>query len=102
MIRLVYRPAALADLNDIEDYIAAYGRSRAASFTDSIRARCRVLCDFPELGPARPDIAAGVRILPIERKVAIAYRLTAETVVNTRVFYGGQDFTTILRQARRG
>lgn len=99
MIRLAYRPAALADLEAIEDYIAAYDQGRAAKFIQIIRARCRMLCDFPELGPARPDIASGIRILTMRRKVAVAYRITTDAVVVTRVFYGGQDFATILRRA---
>ena len=99
MIRLAYRPAALADLEAIEDYIAAYDRDRAINFVRDIRVRCLMLCDLPELGPARPDIAPGIRILAMRRKVAAAYRITADAVVVTRVFYGGQDFATILRRA---
>ena len=64
MRKLVYRPAALADLDGIYDYIEPENPRRAASFVKDIRDRCRNLCTHPELGPAREDLGTGIRILP--------------------------------------
>lgn len=97
MRRLVYRPAALADLDDIYDHIAPENPRRAASFVEDIRGRCRNLIAHPELGPARDDLARGIRIYPMLRRVVVAYRIADEAVVVTRVFAGGRDHEAILR-----
>jgi toxin ParE1/3/4 len=50
------------------------------------------------LGPAREDIAPGIRIYPMPRRVVVAYRVTSATVEITRVFWGGQDYETLIRE----
>jgi toxin ParE1/3/4 len=50
------------------------------------------------LGPAREDIAPGIRIYPMPRRVVVAYRVTSVTVEITRVFWGGQDYETLIRE----
>jgi toxin ParE1/3/4 len=97
MTRLVYRSAALADLDAIYDVIEPDSPRRALSFVDAIRSRCRTLCDHTHLGPARDDLGIGIRVYPIRGRVIVAYRVEANTVQITRVFYGGQDYETILR-----
>ncbi len=101
-LELVYRPAAVADLDGIYDYIAADHPDRALSFVAEIRARCRPLTEFPELGVARPDLGHEIRIYPMRRRVIVAYRYTTVQLVITRVFYGGQDYETILRSGDDG
>ena len=98
MRKLVYRPAALADLDGIYDYIEPENPRRAASFVKDIQDRCRNLCAHPELGPAREDLGAGIRILPMLGRVVVAYRIVDEAIVITRVFHGGRDYETILRE----
>jgi toxin ParE1/3/4 len=97
MIRLFYRPAALSDLDAIYDAIEPDSPRRALNFVNEIRERCRGLCEHPKLGPARDDLAAGIRIYPMRGRVVVAYRAGAEAVQIVRVFYGGQDFEAILR-----
>ena len=52
--RLAYRPAALADLDAIEDYIAAYDHDRAVNFVRDVRVQCLVLCGSRSLVPPVP------------------------------------------------
>lgn len=91
MNRLVYRPAALADLAVIFDYIAADRPPQAARFVKDIRARTRALVSHPEMGPARPDLGMGIRIFPV------LGRIGAGTIEVVRIFYGGQDYEALLR-----
>lgn len=97
MTRLVYRPAALADLDAIFDYIAADNDRQAHRFIKDIRARTRALASHPELGPARPDLGPGIRILPILGRVVVAYRIGTGAIEIVRVLYGGQDYEALLR-----
>ncbi|RJF86773.1 type II toxin-antitoxin system RelE/ParE family toxin [Oleomonas cavernae] len=97
MRRLVYRSAALGDLDGIYDLIEPDNPRRALSFVQDIRQRCRTLCTHPHLGPARNDLSAGIRTYPMFGRVVVAYRVTEEAIVITRVFYGGQDYETLLR-----
>jgi toxin ParE1/3/4 len=97
MLELVFRPLALADLDAIYDYIAPDNPRRAATFVQDILTRCRTLCTHPEMGPARPDIAPALRIHPMLGRVVVCYRIIETEIVVLRVFYGGQDFETIMR-----
>ena len=97
MLSLVYRRLALADLDAIYDFIETDNPRRAASFVQDIRDRCRPLCAHPRLGRPRDDLGSGIRLLPILGRVVDAYRITPETVLVTRIFYGGRDYETILK-----
>jgi toxin ParE1/3/4 len=94
---LRYRPAAIADLDAIFAFIAADSPDRALGYIDDIRAHCRRLGSHPELGVARDDLATGIRVLPIRRRLVIAYRVADDAVVIMRVFSSGQDYEVIMR-----
>ena len=96
MVELVYRPAALADLDAIYDFIEPDSPRKAVQFVHDIRAKCRLLCENPRLGPARDNIRPGLRIYPMFRRVVVCYRIAESTVVVVRVLYGGRDYEAIL------
>ena len=96
MRRLVWRPLAVEDLEGIHDFIAADHRERAASFVTTIRERAAVLREHPELGPARAELGEGIRLLPMLRRVVVAYRVAGDAIVIVRVFYGGRDYRALL------
>jgi toxin ParE1/3/4 len=102
MLSLVYRHAALADLDAIYDYIEPDNPRRAASFVEDIRDRCRALCAHPKLGRVRDDLGAGIRVLPMLGRIIVAYRVTYTAILVTRVFSGGQDYEAILRHDADG
>lgn len=99
MARLTYRPLALADLDAIFDITGSEYPQRGFDFVQSIRERCRKhLPGTPMLGPARPDLGDGIRIYPIRAKrVVVAYRIGEGEIIIVRVFYGGADYESILR-----
>lgn len=97
MLSLVYRHAALADLDAIYDYIEPDNPIRAAGFIQDIRERCRGLRIHPELGRVRNDLGHGIRMLPMLGRIIVAYRITPTAILITRVFSGGQDYEAILQ-----
>jgi len=97
MRELEYRPAAQDDLDGIYDHIEPENPRRAFSFVADIRKRCRSLCEYPELGPARSDIRPGLRMYPMLGRIVVFYRVTETAIVIVRVFSGGQDYETIMR-----
>ena len=54
---------------------------------DRIEAKLRLLADPPRLGPARPDIAEGLRLFPIRRYVVL-YRELPDGIEIVRVVHG--------------
>ncbi|WP_442579078.1 type II toxin-antitoxin system RelE/ParE family toxin [Mesorhizobium sp. ASY16-5R] len=90
--KVVFRPRATADLDDIYDFIARDSPPAAIAFVRRIRDHCTKLAYMPERGPRRDDLAAGIRILPFERRTVIIYRIDDNTVRILRVLYGGRDY----------
>ena len=97
-LEVVYRPAALADLQDIYRIVFRFSESHrtAAGFVERIMARARRIGDAPLGGRSRDDLAAGLRTIPFERTAVIAYRVL-ERVEITNVFYGRRDYEALYR-----
>jgi len=94
-----FAPQALAQLDAIEDYIAHAGSPRtAARYVDAIVAYCESLATFPQRGLRRDDLLPGLRITHYRHSAVIAFMVEAdiETVSIVGVFYGGQDYETVL------
>ena len=82
---------AQRDLLEIWFHIAAdKGPAAADHWIDRIEAQCRQLAEFPESGPARPDIADGARMLVIVRWLAL-YEITKVGVRIIRVVDAARD-----------
>jgi toxin ParE1/3/4 len=79
---LRYRPAALADLEEIFRGILRVSTSPvvARRYVERIRERCRRITILPQAGRPRDDLAPGLRTTPFERRVVIVCRVTDETV----------------------
>lgn len=89
---VVYAPEAAEDLFQLYRYIAEHSSpERARGYVARIEAHCKSLAEFPERGRRRDDLRPGLRITDFERRVSIAFHVTAETVVIDRVLYGGRD-----------
>ena len=73
--------------------------SIARGFVRRIRARCDRIGDVPLGGRPRNDLERGVRTVPFERSAVIAYKVEDECVRITNVFYGGQDYEALYREA---
>ncbi|HUY80837.1 MAG TPA: type II toxin-antitoxin system RelE/ParE family toxin [Acidobacteriaceae bacterium] len=94
---VVYSKRAEADFLSIYRFIAASsGYERALNYTARIRAFCLSLETFPERGVSWKHLASGLRVVGFERRVSIAFRVTADAVTILRVLYGGRDLNRAL------
>jgi toxin ParE1/3/4 len=92
------RAQAHQDIKDIFDWIVSQSSYPpvAEKFVSRIYEKCETLGHFPMKGVARDDLQQGMRILGFERKAVIAYRVLANEVDVTNVFYGGRHWETII------
>ena len=98
---VIFAPEAEQDVLDLYDYIAALsGTARARSYTERIVAYCRGFATFPERGRQRDDLRSGLRITGFERRVTIAFHVTANAVVIDRILYGGRDLAAAFDRER--
>ena len=96
-LEVVYRPEAVADLQDIVRYVLRRSQNRvvAEQFVARIRDRCRRVGLLPLGGTPRDDLAPGLRTVAFERRAVIAYLVEGDKVVITNVFFGGRDYEAI-------
>lgn len=83
-------PRARADRIDLWLYIAADSIGAADRTTDRIDEAIDRLADYPELGPERSQLGAGIRILPVDNLVII-YRLTPDWLTVIRILHAARD-----------
>ena len=94
MGKVRYARAARQDLLGLWAQIAERHPSAADRVYDRIESACRVLADHPRLGPARPEIGDGARILVIDRWLAL-YRLVDGGVQVVRIVDGARDIVRL-------
>jgi toxin ParE1/3/4 len=94
MPALRYSHRARDDLTDLWLHIAKQSPDIADRVIDRIEQRCRILRDYPEAGPARPDIDPTARVLVIESWLII-YRILERTVEIVRVVDGARDLSRV-------
>jgi toxin ParE1/3/4 len=87
--RVRLTPRARDDLDEIWLYIAGDNMDAADRLIDAISSRCRSLADFPDLGPARPDIAPDARMLTIDNYIVL-YRRDGDDIEIVRVTHGAR------------
>ena len=96
--RAIILPSAKRDLHSLYTYIRDHsGPEVAIGFVRRIRTYCQGFEVFPERGCRRDDLRPGLRLVGFERRVVIAFTVTAETVEIGRILYGGRDVDTLLR-----
>ena len=95
--RVVFSPEAEEQLAALYAYIAAAASPEiAARYTEAIMAYCEGLHTFPHCGTKRDDVRPGLRVTNYRKRAVIAFALDAEQVSILGVFYGGQDYETVL------
>jgi toxin ParE1/3/4 len=88
-MQVVFSPAAIADLEEIGDYIAQDSPARAETFVAEIRERCRRIADAPRAAPQRADLRPGMRMVPFGRYL-IFYSID-DGIRIERILYGMRD-----------
>lgn len=103
MIRysVVFAPEALEQLENLYDYVsAAVSAEIAQRYTSAIVTYCEGLHTFPHRGTRRDDVRPGLRIINYKKRAVIAFSIDTELVSILGVFYGGQDFESVLQLDR--
>lgn len=96
--RVVFSPEAGEQLAALYGYIAAAASPDiAARYTEAVVAYCESLQSFPRRGTMRDDVRSGLRICNYKKRTVIAFEVEAEQVSIIGVFYGGQDYETVLQ-----
>lgn len=95
---VIFTPEAQEQLIALYRYIAAAASPQIAqSYTDAIVTYCESLQTFPLRGTRRDDIRPGLRITNYRKRVVVAFEVDAAQVSIIGVFYGGQDYGSILQ-----
>jgi len=90
---VIFAPEAQEDLLNLYDYIdERSGPQRAHDYTERVAAYCLSFDTFPDRGTRRDDLRPGLRMIGFERRVAIAFHVTASAITIDRIFYGGRDW----------
>jgi plasmid stabilization system protein ParE len=101
--RVVFSPEAQEQLIELYRYIAeAASPATAARYTEAIVSYCESLRTFPLRGTKRDDVRSGLRITNYKKRTVIAFAVDAEVVSIVGIFYGGQDYETILQDDTDG
>lgn len=96
--RVVFSPEAEEQLAVLYRYIAAAASPEiAARYTEAVVTYCESLRTFPHRGTMRDDVRPGLRITNYKKRAVIAFDVGTELVSIIGVFYGGQDYETILQ-----
>ena len=95
MPRLLKRPEAESDLDEIWWYIAQDSPDNADRFLDRLQERFLALADFPKMGTRRDDIQAGLRSQPVENYLIFYFPL-ADGIEIVRVLHGSRDVENLL------
>jgi plasmid stabilization system protein ParE len=66
-------------------------------YTHGIVSYCESLSTFPQRGNQRDGIRPGVRTTHYKKRAVIAFAVIPEEVFILGVFYGGQDYETMLQ-----
>ena len=94
---VVFTPEAEEQLAVLYRYVAAAASPEIAErFTGAIVTHCETLRTFPHIGICREDIRPGLRITNYKGRTVIAFAVDAKRVTIVGVFYGGQDYETVL------
>lgn len=96
--RVVFSPEAMEQLTALYRYIAeAASPDTAARYTEGIVSYCESLRTFPHRGNMRDDIRPGLRTTHYKKRTVIAFTVEEDTVSVLGIFYGGQDYETLLQ-----
>ena len=66
-------------------------------YTHGIVSYCESLSTFPQRGNQRDDVLPSLRTTHYNKRAVIAFAVTPEEVFILGVFYGGQDYETMLQ-----
>jgi toxin ParE1/3/4 len=95
--QVIFTPEAEEQLAALYNYIAQAGSPLSARrYTSAIVDYCASLSEFPERGTRRDDLRSGLRITNYKGRTVIAFEISDDTVAILGIFYGGQDYASLI------
>lgn len=95
MPRLLKRPEAESDFDEIWWYIAQDSPHNADRFLDHIQERCLALAGFPQMGISRDELKAGLRSHPVGNYMIFYFPLK-DGIDIVRIINGSRDIENLL------
>lgn len=96
--RVIFSPRAEQQLGSLYSYISDLGgEERAERYIKGIIAFCQGLSTFPERGTKRDDLRPNLRVIGYAKRATIAFSVTTDQVIIHGVFYGGQDYDSVMQ-----
>ena len=95
MSRLLIRPEAEIDLDEIWWYIAQDSPNQADRFLERIQEVCLSLADFPNMGGCRDELKAGLRSHPVGNYLVFYFPLENGVDI-VRVLHGSRNIDALL------
>lgn len=98
-LKVTFRKEARADLENIYLSILQVSQNKvtAAKFYDRLYARCIRIGLAPHGGRPQNELEEGLRMVPFEHSAVIMYKVEADRVRITNIFYGGRDYEAVYR-----
>jgi toxin ParE1/3/4 len=97
--RLVVRPQAVTDLDDIFDYIAEHSLDRAIAFVRKLYGQMEKLATSPGIGRRRDALLSGLRSFPCGNYL-IFYMPADDGADGVRVLNGARDIEALFQDDR--
>ena len=95
---VIFSPEAKEQLLSLYRYIeAAASPEIAERHTSSIITHCESLKNFPMRGTRREDVRPGLRVTYYKKRTVIAFAVDDKQVSIIGIYYGGQDYETVLQ-----
>lgn len=92
MVRVIWSPQAVSDLERIFDYIADESIDSAAGVIEAIFAAVERVRDFPESGRVIPELQQARFREVIVAPFRVMYEFRANSVLITGVVHGARDW----------
>ncbi|MES3100006.1 type II toxin-antitoxin system RelE/ParE family toxin [Sphingomonas faeni] len=83
-------PQAIRDVDDIWLYIARHDPDAATRLVARLVSSVARLADFPESGPARPEVGIGARSITVGNYLVL-YRVERDSVDIVRVVHSARE-----------
>lgn len=96
-MKVILSPGALANLQEIGDFIRRDNLDAAASFVARLKVRCFELGTFPNTGRKRDDLKPGYRSVA-EGDYLIFFQVYENTVEILHVIHGKRDLGNALKE----
>jgi toxin ParE1/3/4 len=94
-MKVEYSPRAIADLQEILEFVAQYNPHAAVRLIDSLEERCTKLATSPAVGTMRDDLVRGLRALSHGSYVIYFAKQTEKLVRIVRILHGARDVKPI-------